>query len=202
MKSARIGFCIALLGMLGVFIGCENSSTQPSQTDNIFTADEITLIVPVATVAKGNAVDQDQFFTLTKRGHTNFESNGFRFHARPNSVDEDTEINADWMGDWDEPVFGYQFGPEGLVFSQSVEIGYEFGLVDNMGDLDRESLQLFYDREDGTYEPIPTRIAVEPERLEDGTVVQNVWVYGLVDHFSKYIIATGPPTGISIYTFF
>ena len=202
MKKLRISLSIALIAALSLLMSCENSSTQPSQMENIFPADEITLILPLAPAMKGNVVDQDQTFTLTRRNHTNFESNGFRFHARPNSVDEDTEITADWMGDWDEPALGYEFGPEGLVFNKRVEIGYELGCVENMGELDRDNLQMYYDREDGSYEAIPTRISVEPLRLEDGSTVQCVWVYGLVDHFSKYIIATGPPTGSVVYRSF
>ena len=170
----KIHLLMALAGVaLIALIGCESTSTQNHEESVILTADQIQILTPSATIAKGVAVDDDHEIFVGENNRTRYRTPLLRMDVQARSVPNDMILTAHWQGDDEEnPEYGYEFGPEGLVFERPIVVAYALDLVDSPSDVDLDLLSMYYDREDGTYEQIYSYIYFEPvfNRTADTTM--------------------------------
>jgi len=202
----------------GMIVGCSDNTMESTDAPRVFNADEITLLRPNVEIQKNQSIDEDHLIQVLPDEMTMYREGLLGFKAHPNSVDQPVDITAAWMGDDDaEPLYGFDFGPEGLQFNRSVKVWISMDLVAGFEDLDSEDLDdlesvmqellFLYDLEDGTYEEVPYWIDFEfvdddgddddgddDDGDDDGMRIR-VWMVGTVDHFSKYIVGNGPPGG-------
>ena len=149
---------------------------------------------------KADAVADMQCFEVTPDGQAEYTDGLIHVQVQPGCVTDAMTLTANWQGDEESPEYGYDFGPDGTVFAQPIQVSYALDLVDNMDAVNPELLAMFYDHEDGLYELVPSWIEFEPVMVwneecqcEDEDI--RIWVHASVEHFTKYIIANGPPTG-------
>ena len=194
--------CSGLLFLL-LATGCSDSGMQTDDSPVLYTADQLQLLVPSRVAPKADLVSELHTIAVSPGEQAEFSDGLIYVNVEPGCVTAPMTLTADWQGDEESPEYGYDFGPEGTVFAQPIQVSYALDLVDDMDAVDTELLSMFYDREDGLYELIPSVIEFEPVivwdeecQCEDEDI--RIWVRASVDHFSKYIIATGPPTGGSL----
>ena len=198
MKKVHLLLALAGVALIAL-IGCESTGGQSQDEPVILSADQLQILTPSGLVAKADDIDDDHEIYVRRYGRTRYQTPLLRMSVESRSVSEDVVLTAQWQGNNEEdPEYGYEFGPEGMVFDRPIVIAYALDLVDDIDDVDLDLLSMYYDREDGTYEQIYSYIYFEPIFNYDGghhDLDFKIWVVGWVDHFSKYIIATGPPTG-------
>lgn len=132
---------------------------------------------------------------LTPQRSAALDLPGFRLRAPRGCVGQEATITGDWLGDENEnPVIGYNYGPDGLEFLQEflLPLQVEFKLkTRDLEGLDPACLLVVLDHEDGTYEIIPSVVEAMPEGDLDNP--HGVKIRAEIDHFCRYLIATGPP---------
>jgi hypothetical protein len=176
----------ALLVALAVWTGCSNVPEEGAPAARVLQADQVTLLAPAAV--KGAATDGLHDFTLLVRPAraASHSQTGFNLRAPRGCVAAEVLITADWLGDDRvKPAWGFDFGPGGQEFLQPLQLTFLLQPQDLAG-LDPSTLTLLLDREDGTYEVVPSEV------YED-LVPNLVLLRAEVEHFSRYLIGTGPP---------
>jgi len=165
--------------------GCSDDPTATKDTSApVFSADQLLLIQPDAVADKHAATDEIDFsFDVEPGRKVNFNRPGFKIRVDRGDAPFDTTITGDWLGDNEPGYYGIDFGPEGFEWAEPInlEIKIPTSLIIEFG-LDR--LYIVLDLENGTYEPVPADWHVHGN---------HYWLDGEIEHFSKYLVAVGPP---------
>ncbi|MFA7330085.1 MAG: hypothetical protein WC326_03320 [Candidatus Delongbacteria bacterium] len=168
--------------------GCStDGSRAPESSGRLLSRDQIRLLTPADLPAKAHDLDAMTDFTLvvTPGAASEYTGAGFSLKAPAGAVSTPVTIVANWQGDEASPAIGFEFGPEGQEFLTPLE--FELVLPLSEADLPAgDELLVVYDRQDGWYEVVSNEVhwmsADEEARVD-----------ARLEHFSKYLIATGPP---------
>ena len=171
---------IGLLLPLALWLGCAEDEEPATR---LLGSDEVHVLVPA--VDKGARTDDFMDIVLNLRPNRPATATrpGVVLTAPRGCVDEPLSIHGDWQGDNPQlPAIGYDFTPDGTEFLLPLRIQFLL-LPCQLEGIDPARLTVVLDREDGTYELVPTEVDVWP-----GAVVLRA----PLEHFSKYLVAVGP----------
>ena len=173
---------IALAAWLAV--GCSSDPAAEDSSRTVFTASDLQLVVPQDVAAKTVGVDETDFeFVVQPNRSFNYNRPGYKVKVERGDAPFEATITGDWLGDNTPGYFGIDFGPEGFEWASPIEMAIKIPwwvLIE----YDPACLMIVLDNEDGTYEPVPSRW-----EFRQGFY----WLDGEIEHFSKYLVAVGPP---------
>lgn len=192
---------LVLGGILALLCtGCSTDREPGDSTQTLYRADQVTILQQVhLSTTKASLVDGALDFTLQVdpenevHWSTSAEDpenevhwgHGVSVTVPAGAVTEAVEIHGHWLAGDDGSALGYEFGPEGLEFAESIVVNITVPLAEETIPADGE-LMVLYDREDGWYEVIENE--VHWNTAGDGVSLQTG-----IDHFSKYLLGVGPP---------
>lgn len=182
----RISASIVLLLALLAWSGCSRTTSQDNAANRVLQGDQVRLLA--SALSKGAAVDDLRDFTLRIRPNqvACYSKKYFTLTAPRGCVGTETLISGDWLGDdVVNPAWGFDFGPVGQEFLLPLHLTFHFNHHDLEG-LDPALLTLLLDLENGCYEVIPSTV-------EDFLELDVVVLEADVEHFSRYLVAVGPP---------
>jgi len=168
-------------------IGCSTDSQAPESGGRLLSRDQIRLLTPADLPAKSHALDAMSDFSLqvTPGAAVAFEGNGVALRVPAGAVTLPVTIQARWMGGDSQPALGFEFGPEGQEFLAPLE--FELSLPFSADDLPLgDELLVVHDREDGWYDVVSNEVHWM-------SADEGVAVGARLQHFSKYLVAVGPP---------
>jgi hypothetical protein len=168
-------------------VGCSTDSPAPESGGRLLSRDQIRLLTPADLPVKSHALDAMTDFTLQVQpgSAAAFEANGVTLRVPAGAVTSPVTIQAHWMGGDSQPALGFEFGPEGQEFLAPLE--FELTLPVSADDLPLgDELLVVYDREDGWYEVVSNEVHWM-------SADEGVAVGARLQHFSKYLVAVGPP---------
>ncbi|MDP2359818.1 MAG: hypothetical protein Q8O14_03560 [bacterium] len=170
--------------LLPLLLACSQTSLQEEGTVRLLDAEQVRLLTPPA--AKGALTDWPGDFTLAldPSRAANHNQAGFQLRAPRGCVAQSLVITGRWLGTDVPPALGFDFGPDGTEFLLPLEMQFRL-LRQDLEGVDLSLLTVLLDREDGTYEVIPTVI--------DEQMPGIVRLTANAEHFTRYLIATGPP---------
>lgn len=174
------------LALLFAF-GCSSESQAPESGGRLLSRDQLHLLSPADFPAKAHELDAVSDFTLTVNPGSAavFSGSGYSLRVPAGAVTAPVTIVADWQGDETTAAIGFEFGPEGQEFLAPLE--FELTLPLTSEDLPAgDELLVVYDRQDGWYEVVSNEVHW---MSADG----EVRLGSRLEHFSKYLVATGPP---------
>jgi hypothetical protein len=179
---------LVFVGFIGI-MGCALDSTQSTEGNKVYSADQISFVSPPLESSKANMTDEVFWLEFNLQVQPNrkarYNDGMIKYKVPRGAVSEAVNITGRWMGeDAEEPRYGYQFGPAGLEFLQPTELKINVTPLVHYFDLD--NLLVLLDNEDGSYDVIPSEI------LSQGS---NHFIRSEIEHFSKYILGSGPPSG-------
>ncbi|MFA7330084.1 MAG: hypothetical protein WC326_03315 [Candidatus Delongbacteria bacterium] len=182
-------YLLALVLPLAFFSGCANTGDEPAT--QLLQADQLQFVAPPAAKAAQTDTWMDFSLTLHPNRPATVVVPGFLLHAPRGAVEQTLTITGDWCGDdAQDPVVGYDFAPDGSEFLVPLRVMFVF-LPQSLEGLDPARLTWVLDHEDGTYEVIPSEVQVLPAHGPGNPGA--VRVLAQVEHFSRYLIAIGPP---------
>jgi hypothetical protein len=184
----RFLFTLGLLLPLAFLSGCTGSEEPATQ---YLQANQISIVAPAFSKADGTDLGGDFSLTLSPSRATSIQRPGFNLRAPRGCVAQTLTITGDWCGDdREDPAIGYDYGPEGTEFLIPLQAQFILRSED-LGEADPADLIVVLDHEDGTYEIVPSTVSVVPgDGLENPGTVR---IAALLEHFSKYLVAVGPP---------
>jgi hypothetical protein len=177
----RHALMIGLLLPLALWLGC---AVDEEPATRLVAGEDIKMLAPA--VSKDARTDDlmDIVLNLRPNRPATAVRPGVVLSAPRGCVDAPLTIRGDWQGDEpQQPAIGYDFTPDGTEFLLPLRIQFLL-LPCQVEGIDPARLTVVLDREDGTYELIPTEVDVWP-----GAVVLRA----PLEHFSKYLVAVGPP---------
>lgn len=184
----RTFLILGLVLPLSFWSGCSNPGDEPA---TLLQSDQLTFVVPAASKAEGTDLGGNFSLPLQPSRSTSIQLPGFRLRAPRGCVGQPVTIAGDWCGDdRQHPAIGYDFGPEGQEFALPLQLEFKLRQEDLAG-LDPTTLLVVLDHEDGSFEVIPSQ--VEEASADDPEIPNGIKISTLVEHFSKYLVATGPP---------
>ena len=179
------------LGAAGIALllafGCSSESREPESGGRLLSRDQIRLLSPADFPTKAHDLDAITDFTLsvTPGAASVYTGAGISLRVPAGAVSAPMTIVANWQGDEASPALGFEFGPEGQEFLAPLD----FELVLPLAETDvpvGDELLVVYDRQDGWYEVVSNEV----HWMNTG---EEARVDARLDHFSKYLVATGPP---------
>ncbi|MDP2361326.1 MAG: hypothetical protein Q8O14_11350 [bacterium] len=174
------------LGLLLAF-GCSQDSRPPESGGRLLSRDQVRLLSPADFAGKDRVIDAMGDFTLqVLPGEASVvEGEAFRLVAPAGAVSQPVTIHAQWLGGDGTGEIGFNFTPEGQEFL--LPLHFELTLPLQPADLPAgDELMVLYDREDGWYEVISNEVHWL-------SVDEKATMLARLEHFTKYLIATGPP---------
>ncbi len=179
--------------------GCSVDREPGDSTQTLYRADQVTLLQQVhLSPGKASLVDGTLDFSLEldPQNEVHWSTSAdpeneadwnqvVSVTIPAGAVTEPVTIEGRWMGGAGDPALGYEFGPEGLHFSAPIQVSIALPIDEATIPSDEELLVL-YDREDGWYEAVDNEV-------HWNTSGNAVTLDAGIDHFSRYVIATGPP---------
>jgi hypothetical protein len=179
------------LGAAGIALllafGCSSESREPESGGRLLSRDQIRLLSPADFPTKAHDLDAITDFTLsvTPGAASVYTGAGISLRVPAGAVSAPMTIVANWQGDEASPALGFEFGPEGQEFLAPLDFELVLPLAESdvpVGD----ELLVVYDRQDGWYEVVSNEV----HWMNTG---EEARVDARLDHFSKYLVATGPP---------
>jgi len=172
---------IGLLLPLALWLGC---AVDEEPATRLLGEGELQLLAPAASKDAQTDDLMDIVLNLRPNRPATAVRPGVVLTAPRGCVEQPLQITGDWQGDHPQlPAIGYDFTPDGTEFLLPLRIQFLL-LPCQVDGIDPARLTVVLDREDGTYELIPTEVDVWP-----GAVVLRA----PLEHFSKYLVAVGPP---------
>jgi hypothetical protein len=168
-------------------LGCSQDSRPPDSSGRLLSRDQVRLLSPRDFSGKARALDAMGDFSLAVTPGTAAEvrGEGYRLSVPAGSVNRPVTIQANWLGDEATPEIGFNFSPEGQEFLRPIE--FEVSLPLQPSDVPAgDELLVLYDREDGWYEVISNEVHWQ-------SVDEKAVMRAPLEHFTKYLIGTGPP---------
>lgn len=165
--------------------GCSQDSRPPESGGRLLSRDQVRLLSPADFPGKERAIDAlgDFSLSLVPGQPASVEGEGYRLSAPAGCVAQPVTIQAEWLGDGGE--IGYNFTPDGQEFL--APLVFELILPLQPADLPAgDDLMVLHDREDGWYEVISNE--VHWLSVDDKALLRAP-----LEHFTKYLIGTGPP---------
>ncbi|MFC1945172.1 right-handed parallel beta-helix repeat-containing protein [Chloroflexota bacterium] len=175
---------------------------------------DVGIIVEDEPYGATDVVDADIGGTVSNSGETDVNGDGIpdptvEIEIPSGALGEDTEINmephseyvlGEGYGTYIEPI-QYDFGPEGTIFDEPVEIRFYFGHIDPIHyDYWEESLTVFiWNEESLVWDDIrypPHNTTIYYDHVYDDL---QPYIYFYTDHFSVYSVVVVPIEQISEY---
>jgi hypothetical protein len=176
---------LSLIALLGSwFIGCSSEEPVADRSMTLLSLEQVQPLEAPVVAGKASHTDEIDFQMILQPNRQTVHANGsFRVMVPRSAVGETTTITGDWLGDHDPGYFGIDFGPAGLEFLRPIEMWVRIPAW-VFEDYDPARLCVVHDREDGSYEVVPSQW-----NWRGG----SWWLTGEIEHFSKYLVAVGPP---------
>ena len=168
-------------------LGCSQDSQPSESSPRLLSRDQVRLLTPNDFTGKAHDIDALGDFSLSVvPGSPAVAENGaFRLSVPAGAVTQPITIQANWLGDEATPEIGFDFGPAGQEFLRPLT--FEITLPLTPADVPAGSeLMVLYDREDGFYEEVSNEVHWQ-------TVDEQAVLRAPLEHFTKYLIGTGPP---------
>lgn len=173
---------LALVAWLAIGCACDGGADDGGV--RTLQATDLALLAPREPVDKAVGADEIDFeFVVQPDRSLNHNRPGYKVKVERGDAPFEATITGDWLGDNTPGCFGIDFGPEGFEWASPIEMAIKIPwwvLIE----YDPACLMIVLDNEDGTYEPVPSRW-----EFRQGFY----WLDGEIEHFSKYLVAVGPP---------
>jgi hypothetical protein len=173
--------------LLLLALGCSQDSRPSDSGSRLLSRDQVRILTPQDFASKARDIDAlgDFSLSLVPGSAAVVEGEGYRLSAPAGAVTQPVTIQANWLGDEAAPEIGFDFSPQGLEFAQP--LSFQITLPLKPEDVPAGSeLMVLYDREDGWYEEVSNE--VHWRTVDDKAILDAP-----LEHFTKYLIGTGPP---------